>query len=48
MKKEIKQLFDTIEITNSFVQYDDDIGKEADKIAIRIQSQILELMLLVG
>lgn len=38
MKHEIAQLFRTLDLTNSFVQSDDDIGKEAEKIVTRIQS----------
>ena len=38
MKQEIVDLFRNIELTNSFIQYDDDVGKEADKIVTRIQS----------
>jgi hypothetical protein len=38
MKKEIQNLFDNIELTNSFVQVNDDIRIEVEKIVNRINS----------
>jgi hypothetical protein len=38
MKQAIENLFKNIELTNSFIQYTDDVDKEADKIVIRLQS----------
>jgi hypothetical protein len=38
MKQEIDNLFKNIEVTNSFVQVSDDVGREAEKIVVRIQS----------
>lgn len=38
MKKEIENLFKNLELTNSFIQYSDEVEKVADTIVVRIQS----------
>lgn len=38
LKSEIENLFENIERTNSFIQIEDNVEKEADKVVTRIQS----------
>ncbi|MGD0204691.1 MAG: hypothetical protein ABSC20_12415 [Candidatus Bathyarchaeia archaeon] len=48
MKQEIENLFKNIELTNSFIQYVDDIGMEANKIVTRIQSHAPKTYVISG
>ena len=48
MKQEIENLFKNIELTNSFIKYDDDVGKEAEEIVTRIQSHAPKTYVISG